>query len=59
MDKSTSMSSKLQNTLSDSTITNLTLDTSMGLLPLDYNVVDDMKKKHVNIIFFELAKIQS
>ena len=31
--------------------------TSMSLPPLNYNIVDDMKKSRVNISLFELAKI--
>ena len=56
MDKSTSMSNKLQNTLSDNTNICSTPDTSVSLPPLDYNIVDDMKKTRANISFFKLAK---
>jgi len=42
--QSTSMSGKLQNTLPDSTHTHSTLDTLVSLPPMDYNIVDDMKK---------------
>lgn len=36
-----------------------TPDTSVSLPPLDYNIVDDMKKNRLNINLFELAKVQS
>jgi len=51
------MSSKLQNTLSDNMDICSTLDTSVSLPPLDYNIVEDMKKNWVNISLFELDKI--
>lgn len=57
--KSTSMSSNLQNTPLDNTNIRSTLDTSVSLPPLDYNIIDDMKKTRVNISLFELANIQS
>ena len=59
MDKSTSMRSKLQNTPSYNMNTHFTPDTLMSLPPLDYNIVDDMKKTRANINLFKLAKIQS
>lgn len=59
VDKSTSMISKLHNTLLDNTNTHFTLETSVSLPPLDYNIIDDMKKTRANISLFELAKIQS
>lgn len=52
MDMSTSMSSKLQNTPLDNMNISHTPDTSVRLPPLEYNIVDDMKKTHMNIIFF-------
>lgn len=57
--KSISMSIGLQNTSSNNMNTSLTPDTSVILPPLDYNIVEDMKKPHTNISFFNLAKIQS
>lgn len=59
MDKHTSMGSKLQNTLPDNTNIRSTPDTSVSLPPLDYNIVDDMKKTRVNMSLFKLAKVQS
>lgn len=53
------MSSKLQNTFLDNTNIYSTPDTSVILPPLDYKIVDDMKKTWENISLFELAKIQS
>jgi len=43
----------------DSTNIRSTSDTSVSLPPLDYNVVDDMKKNRANINLFKLAKVQS
>ena len=31
----------------------------MSIPPIDYNILDDMKKTWANISFFKLAKIQS
>ena len=59
VDKSTSMSNKLQNTPLDNTNICSTPNTSVSLPPMEYNIVDDMKKTRENINFFELAKIQS
>jgi len=59
VDKSMSIGNKLQNTLPDSTNIHSTLDTSVSLPPLDYNIVDDMKKTGVNINFFKPTKVQS
>jgi len=56
-DKSTSVSRKLQNTSPNNTNISPTLDTSMSLPTLDYNIVDDMKKTWVNISLFKLAII--
>ena len=56
--KSTSMSSKLQNTLPDYTNTSLTVDTSVSLPTLDHNIMENMKKTCVNISLFELAKFK-
>ncbi len=57
MDKSTSMSNKLQNTPLENTNISPTPNTSVILPPLDYNIVDDMKKTWKNISLLELAKI--
>ncbi len=57
--KSTSIGSKLQKNPPDITSICSTPDTSVSLPPLDYNIVDDMKKTRANINFFELAKVQS
>lgn len=35
------------------------MDTSVSLPPMEWNIVDAMKKYQVNISLFELAKIQS
>jgi len=59
MGKSTSMRNKLQNNLLDNMNIHSTLETSVNLPHLDYNIVDDMKKTRANISLFELAKIQS
>lgn len=56
-DKSTSMSSKLQNTPPDNTNISPTPNTSVILPPLDYNIVDYMEKTHTNVNLFMLAKI--
>lgn len=53
------MSNKLKNTPSDNTNIHSTLNTSVILPPMDYKIVDDMKKNMVKISLFELAKIQS
>lgn len=58
-DKNTFVRNKLQNSLPDNTSICSTPDTSVILPPLDYNIVDDMKKTKVNISLFELAKVQS
>jgi len=44
VDKTISMSSKLKNTLPENMDIRSTVDTSVSLPPLDYNIVDDMKK---------------
>ena len=59
VNKSTSMSSKLQNTPPDNTNIHSTPDTSIILPPLDYKIVDEMKKNRANISFFKLTKIQT
>ena len=59
VNKNISMSNKMKNTLSDNTNIRSTPDTSISLLALDYNIVDDMKKTQENISFFKLAKIKS
>lgn len=59
VDKSTSMSSKLQNTSPNNMNIYSTPDTLVILPPLNNNIVDNMKKNRVNISLFELAKIQS
>lgn len=59
VNKSMSMSSKLQNTPPDNTNTNLIPNTLVILPALDYKIVEDMKKTRANISLFELAKIQS
>jgi len=56
-DKNTSMSSKLQNTRSDEKNIHSTPDILVSLPPLDYNIVDDMKKNQANIGLFELTNI--
>ena len=48
------MSRKIQNTLSDNTNISITL---VSLTPMDYKIVDDMKKTPTNINLFELDKI--
>jgi len=53
------MSNKLQNTLPNDTNIRSTLDTSVILPPLDYNIVDVMKNNQANISLFKLAKIPS
>lgn len=35
------------------------LDTLMSLPAIEYNIVEDMKKAHVNISLFELTKIMN
>jgi len=35
----------------------LTLDISVSLLTLDYNIMEDVKKTRANISLFELVKI--
>ena len=57
LDKSMSMRNKLRNTPLDNTNISLTLGTSVSLPPLDYSIVDYMKKTHENINLFELSKI--
>jgi len=57
VDKSTSMSSKLKNILLNNMNSSLTPDTSVSLPPVDYKIMDNMKKTHANISLFELAKI--
>lgn len=59
VDKNTSMSIKFQNTPPNDMNIRSTPNTSMSLPPLDYNIVDDMKKNRANISLFELARIQS
>jgi len=59
VDKSASMSSKLHKTPPDITDIHSTMDTPVSLPPLDYNIVDNMKKTQANINLFELAKVQS
>lgn len=53
------MRSKLQNTPLDNTNINPTPDTLVSLPPLDYKIVDGMKKTWANISLFKLAKIHS
>jgi len=53
------MSSKLQNTPPDKVNISLSPNTSVIIPPMDYNIVDDMKKTRANISLCELAKIQS
>lgn len=53
------MSSKPQNTSLENMNTSLTLDISVSLPTLDYNIMEYMKKTHANISFFELVNIQS
>lgn len=57
--KTTSMSSKLQNTLPNNTDIYSNPNISVSLPPLDYNIVEDMKETWVNISFFKLTKVQS
>lgn len=59
VDKNTSMSNKLQNTLPNNTNIYSILDTFVSLRPLDYNIFVDMKKNYANISLFKLANIQS
>jgi len=59
VEKSTSMSGKLQNTPPDNTNILSTPNTLVSLPPLEYDIIDDMKKTLANISLFELAKIQS
>lgn len=49
-DESTSMRSKLQNTSPDNKNICSTLDTSVSLPPLEYNIVDEMKKTWANSV---------
>ena len=53
------MSRKRYKTLPDNTNVSITLNTLVSLPLLHYKILDDMKKTHVNINLFELAKIQS
>lgn len=58
-DMSMFMSSKLKNTPPDNTNISRTPDTRVSPPPLEYNIMDDMKKTHVKFNLFKLAKIQS
>lgn len=57
--KDISMSSSLENTPLDSTNTSLPPDISVSLSTLDYNIVEDIKKTHVNIYEYKLTKLIS
>jgi len=57
VDKSTSIGNKLQNTPSDSTNIHSTPDSLMSLPPLDYNIINYIKKMQENISLFKLAKV--
>ena len=56
-DKSTSMSSKLRNIPPDNKNICSTPNTSVSLLLVNCNIVDDMKKTQLNTSFFELSKV--
>lgn len=55
--KSTFVSKKDKNNASDNMNTSLPPENSVNLPPLDYNIVEDMKKTRVKISLYELTKV--